>query len=260
VVYSPATYAQACHTLEQQVQAEQAAATRALERLHGHEFATPEAVAQAVAELNAQWGYHQGQVQTQPVPHYGHPGRPRKGETPERVGCRVTASSVTLDEAALAAKRQTLGKFVLATNELNPEKLSVEELLHAYKGQAGGVERGFRFLKDPWFFADSLFLKKPERIMAMMMVMGLSLLIYALTERKLRQALQAQAVTIPDQVGKPTQRPTLRRVFQMFEGIDVLLIHQPDAVERRVLNLSEVHQVILRLLGPDIQRCYLIDI
>lgn len=260
VVYSPATYARASQTLDQQVATEHASATRALERLHGHEFATLEAAEQAVAELNAQWAYHQGQIQTQPVPHYGHAGRPRQDATPERVGYRVTTSRVTVDADAVAAKRQTLGKFVLATNELDAQQLSAEALLHAYKGQAGGVERGFRFLKDPLFFVDSLFLEKPTRIMAALMVMGLSLLIYALTERKLRQALQAQAVTIPDQVGKPTQRPTLRRVFQMFEGIDILLIHKPDGVERRVLNLSEVHRVIIRLLGPDVQRCYLIDI
>jgi hypothetical protein len=28
------------------------------------------------------------------------------------------------------------------------------------------VERGFRFLKDPLFFAGSTFLKRPERVMA----------------------------------------------------------------------------------------------
>ena len=86
------------------------------------------------------------------------------------------------------------------------------------------MERGFRFLKDPLFFADSLFLKKPVRIMALLMVMGLSLLVYALAERKLRTQLVTHDEHIPDQKGQPTQRPTMRRIFQMFEGIDVLLI------------------------------------
>jgi hypothetical protein len=60
--------------------------------------------------------------------------------------------------------------------------------------------------------------------MALLMVMGLCLLIYALAEHHLRQQLLQQDQTIPDQKGKPTQRPTLRRVFQMFEGIHVLTI------------------------------------
>ena len=41
-------------------------------------------------------------------------------------------------------------------------------------------ERGFRFLKDPLFFASSLFLKNPKRIMALLMVMLLSLLVYGI--------------------------------------------------------------------------------
>jgi transposase len=44
--------------------------------------------------------------------------------------------------------------------------LSDEQMLVHYKQQQG-VERGFRFLKDPLFFASSVFLKTPERIMAL---------------------------------------------------------------------------------------------
>ena len=47
-------------------------------------------------------------------------------------------------------------------------------MLENYTDQGVSVERGFRFLKDPLFFADSLFLKKPERIMALMMIMGIT--------------------------------------------------------------------------------------
>jgi transposase len=97
--------------------------------------------------------------------------------------------------------------------------LPAEELLRAYKGQGVGPERGFRFLKDPIFFADSLFLKSPKRIMALIMVMGLALLVYALAEHKLRCALKervqrisTKGESIPNQVGKLTQRPTMRRI------------------------------------------------
>jgi len=49
-------------------------------------------------------------------------------------------------------------------------------MLENYEDQGVSVERGFRFLKDPLFFAHSLFLKKPERIMTLLMIMGLSLM------------------------------------------------------------------------------------
>ena len=58
-----------------------------------------------------------------------------------------------------------------------------------YKGQ-GHAERGFRFLKDPRFLASSLYLKKPERIMALLMVMTVCLLVYAALEYRIRQALK----------------------------------------------------------------------
>jgi len=122
------------------------------------------------------------------------------------------------------------------------------------------VERGFRFLKDPMFFANSLFLKSPARIMAMIMVMGLALLIYALAERQLRQQLAACEETIPDQKGQPTQTPTMHRVAQIFEGIDILTIRfDNQIVSRRVINLSPLKRQIIHLLGPQVENCYLVE-
>ncbi|MFT4807471.1 MAG: transposase [Paraglaciecola sp.] len=50
-------------------------------------------------------------------------------------------------------------------------------MLSTYKEQQG-VERGFRFIKDPLFHLSGVFLKKPERIDALMMVMTLCLMVY----------------------------------------------------------------------------------
>jgi transposase len=109
------------------------------------------------------------------------------------------------------------------------------------------------------FFASGLFLEKPERIMALLMVMGLSLLVYALAERALRTELVQRDESIPDQVGKPTQCPTMRRIFQVFEGIDVLLIQHPLGIQRQVLNLKPIHLHVLDLLGPQVRKCYILD-
>lgn len=54
------------------------------------------------------------------------------------------------------------------------------------------------------FLVHSLFLKKPERSMSLVMIMVPSLLVYAVAEWKLRQALQATQQTVPDQKGKTT--------------------------------------------------------
>ncbi len=131
-------------------------------------------------------------------------------------------------------------------------------MLENYKDQDVSVERDFRFLKDPLFFAQSLFLKKPQRLMALLMVVSLALLIYSLAERKLRQALKEMNATIPDQYRKPTQPPTIRWAFQLFEGLDILLVRQNGKIVlRQLLNLNPVQQLVISLLGPPVQKCYL---
>ena len=80
-----------------------------------------------------------------------------------------------------------------------------------------------------------------------------ALLVYALAERKLREELKRNGESIPNQVGKPTQNPTMRRVFQMFEGIDILEVKGGRRKRRMVVNLRPVHRKIIRLMGR--RRC-----
>jgi transposase len=259
-VFSAAAYARETQRLQQQVAQEQQAANQTLQRLEKREFDAVAEAEQTIEELCESWAYHKLTYELESVPHYDHPGRPRQGEEPARWGWQIRKGTVIPDQEAIEQERQTKGKFILATNELRADVLSADKLLAAYKSQGAAVERGFRFLKDPLFFADSLFLKKPARIMALLMVMGLSLLVYALAERKLRTQLATHDEYIPDQKGQPTQRPTMRRIFQMFEGIDVLLISTATGTARRVVNLEPVHHKILKLLGSYVQKCYLVDI
>jgi transposase len=80
----------------------------------------------------------------------------------------------------------------------------------------------FAFLKTHYFFASSLFLKNPKRIMALLMVMFLSLLVYGIAERRMRACLAEQKETLPNQIGLDVEVPTLRWVFQLLYGINYL--------------------------------------
>jgi len=97
---------------------------------------------------------------------------------------------------------------------MDSNKISKQQLLGVYKSQGISVERGFRFLKDPMFYTESLYLKLPKRIMALIMVMGLSLLVYSLAEKKLRGILANRELTVKDQKKRPTSRPTIRWFFK----------------------------------------------
>lgn len=259
VVYSQTADARESKSFARQLARQQEQAEKGLRRLQQQEYACEADAREAVARASQRWRYHQAQVEVEPISRYPHPGRPPQGATPDVIGYRLVGE-VVADEVVLAEAARRRGKFIIATNELNPEQLPAASMLSVYKAQGVSVERGFRFLKDPMFFADSLFLKKPERIMALLMVMGLCLLVYALAEHHLRTILQTENETIPDQVGKPTQRPTMRRVFQILEGIDLLLIVVGGQVrDKRVLNLTAVQIQIIALMGTAVRNCYSVD-
>lgn len=87
--------------------------------------------------------------------------------------------------------------------------------------------------------------------------MVLCLLVYRLAEQRLRQRLGETGASIPDQLKKPTQRPTLRWVFQCFEGISLVLVHHGERMEvAQVTGLTDVHLLILHLLGPPYESYY----
>ena len=99
---------------------------------------------------------------------YKQKGRPSKNQAPQEQEWLV--GEFHSDDEAVTRAKQGKGMFVVATSELDQEILSDEQVISVYKDQGVSVERGFRFLKDPYFYAGSLYLKKPQRIMALIMV------------------------------------------------------------------------------------------
>jgi transposase len=191
-------------------------------------------------------------VSVRPTPRYGKRGRPRPDAQPTRLVYTIAgalASSLATRQARIDQHRC----FILATNELDEATLSPQEVLNGYKGQAH-AERGFRFLQDPQFLASALYLKKPERIMALLMVMTVCLLVYAALEYRIRKALKDHDATFPNQKGHPVQNPTARWVFQYFGGIHVLRI--PGQWDPLVVNLTDQHLLLLELLGKSYTRFY----
>ena len=254
VVCHDPTRLQKDKTLRDKVARERERVEKKLAALCNKDYGCEDAVHKAITALTKKWRYHRVQTTLVTEKRYDGRGRPTDDSPFHRVW-RVDAV-LEEDDEHLARLRRTHGKYVIATNVLEEEQLGLLEMLAIYKEQSIGVERGFRFLKDPMFFADSLFLKKPARIMALLMIMGISLLVYALAEHQVRQQLAERDETIPDQKGQPTQRPTMRRIFQMMEGIDVLLIEESGTRRRFILNLTDLRRQIICLFSQHVQKIY----
>jgi transposase len=188
---------------------------------------------------------------------YRQKGRPKTDAAPDYTVWHVVGT-LTIDKPEVEAQIRKQASFILATNVIEEQELSHEQVYVKYKEQ-GGAERGFRFLKDPLFLASSVFVKKPERVVALSFIMVLCLLVYRLAERLLRSQLAATEQTVPNQVNKPTDRPTMRWIFQCFEGIDLLHIRIGSRLQTQVLGLQALHRQVLRLLGPPYLHFYLVS-
>ncbi len=143
-----------------------------------------------------------------------------------------------------AQAQDTKGLFIIATNDCS-DALSMQFILDEYKSQQA-VERGFRFLKSPDFLTSSFFLKKPERIEALLMIMTSCLMIYASVEHQIRKVLQENNASFPDMKKKPTQKPTAKWVFFCFQGISVLTI---EGTHQVVTNMMDRQRALLDCFG-----------
>lgn len=90
------------------------------------------------------------------------------------------------------------------------------------------------------------------------MIMTLCLLVYNIAQHSLRQKLHATNDTLPNQLGKPIQTPTLRWIFQIMEGIALARIvdKAKTCLQTIVTNLDDLRKKIIRLFGKQACRIY----
>ena len=225
--------------------------------LQARRFESQQSAQAALAALAESWRYHHV-ASTELIEHKRYAGKGRPSvKTPIKASAWQIQAEVRPDAEAIWQSKQHKGCFVLGTN-IEADDLRDEEVIAAYKAQSQ-VEGGFRFLKDPLFFVSSLFVKKPTRIQGLLMVMTLALLVYAVAQRRLRQELVRQKEGLPNQINQLTQRPTLRWVFQLLEGINRVRVSVQGQIHDLIEGLNEVQIKILRLFGQEVCQIYQIS-
>ena len=262
--------------------------TKALKALFSTDFACESDAKSALSAFEKTLKYHR-LVDATVVQnaHYASKGRPSKRATPSHYTYHPTAQLERNDDAITLAQTKA-GRFIIATNRLQLEPLAAlnasvseaiasppgyepappqqglsfnehqwpqDEVLSEYKNQQA-CERGFRFLKDPLFFVSRVFLKKTQRVAALAMVMGLCLLVYSLGQRQLRQALEQAEQTVPNQKGKPTERPTLRWILQCFHTVHLIWLNGTTVG----IKLTTLQRHILSFFDPPCQQYYLLNV
>lgn len=257
VVSSQDAWQRAAQTLAKAQAKESEQVQKQLFHLQAQRFPS-ETEAQAALETLAQrWRYHQAaQVSLTPHIQYARKGRPTP-ETPIKAIQWHIHADVVPDPTTITHQQQRKACFVLGTT-IADTALTDAEVIAGYKGQSA-VEGGFRFLKDPVFFVASLFVKKPSRIQGLLMVMTLALLVYSVAQRRMRPQLARQHETLPNQIGQPTSRPTLRWLFQLLEGINRVTFSVQGHVTIVIEGLTALRRKILQLFGQKVCQIYQIS-
>jgi transposase len=126
---------------------------------------------------------------------YSSTGRPKRDELPTHIEYQIAGVLWTPLVSHHSALQQ-LGLFIIVTNDVSND-LNMASLLSSYKAQQN-VEKGFRFLKSPDFLTSAIYLKKPERIEALVVVMTCCLMVYAGLEHQIRKTLVEKDCYFPN--------------------------------------------------------------
>jgi transposase len=233
--------------LEREIRASYATLEASVHAVARQEYFCQADAEAAAAKLRAlPSAYHGVDVEVQERPKYG-PGRPSSTQ-PRVVKALRYGLQVTLHERVevIARKTQEAGCFVLLTNVPTAGEMAhrAGDVLRAYKEQHG-IEQNYGFLKDP-LIVNSLFLKKPERIEALGLVLLLALLLWRLVERALRVHVETTGKPLIGWDKKATQKPTAFMMMTKFAGVMVLKV----GGQRQLAHpLSTVQQQYLLALG-----------
>ncbi|NJO59284.1 MAG: IS1634 family transposase [Richelia sp. RM2_1_2] len=213
-----------------------------LKKLSKEKFACEADAIKELSKLSKKFKYYQ----TNKVSIIENRENSRKQEKYYQISATIIKDEDKINPSILSA-----GRFIIATNILEEAELDNTSMIYKYKAQQSCVRvsvplgsRGFSFLKDPLFFADSIYLKTPERIEALAMIMGLCLLVYKLAQRQLRLALYESQLKFKNQLGKPTDTPTLKWIFQCFQSVHIVKFNN----QKQVSNWNEERDFILKLL------------
>jgi transposase len=174
-------------------------------------------------------------------------GRPGPETAYRKITRRRYDIEWAMDEQAVAYDKRSDGMYPLLSNDRN---LTPAQVLTAHKGQPR-IEKRFEQLKSVHEIAP-VFLKNEARIEALFTLYFLALLVQALIERELRQAMNSAGIEqlplYPE--ARACRRPTTEHILRLFSlaervtvlaGTKVMRVFPPQ--------LTELQRQVLGLLG-----------
>jgi transposase len=151
----------------------------------------------------------------------------------------------TLNEKAIAEVSRTDGIFPLITNT----ELEAAEVLRKYKNQPFLEKR--MYTKKSVLEVAPVFIKKEDRIEAMLFLYFIALMIVSLIERKIRMNMESEKIEklpiLPQ--GMNTKKPTWNNIRYFYRNVHHSQIFRNGVcIQAVVKGISALHELINRLL------------
>jgi len=163
----------------------------------------------------------------------------------------VVIKEVIPDKGRIEALKRKEGSFVLITN-VPEEELTDRDVLITYKKQ-GIVERSFSRLKRP-MMADTIFLKTPKRIEALLAFVYIALMFQSIMQAIARY----RAMKIPNlpkitYAKRKLENPTYELIAYLLEPFVLISAEKPIEISCKVPEIEEYMELFLFLI--DAQDC-----
>jgi len=237
-------------TLEKNLKKEEVAIERKSEKLMKRIFYSKEALNIEFKRLEK--AHPLFKIRNTPIGHYAK--KKKKEKRAKQIGFKCIIG-FDRDTKKIKAIKNKKGKFIVATNRLSGD-LSDEEIIDYYRGRNRNIEGCFKVLKDSKFRLNEVFLKRVDRIEALMAVMSLSLFVNNLGQMHLRSSLEDSGESVPDQLGKETQKPTLKWAFQLMDKLTQVKVNIFGRDFHQTKGLGEAQKTIIKAFGLQAQLIY----
>ena len=182
---------------------------------------------------------------------YANRGRPGPNSPFKTIEVRTISVQVHKNEAAIEEFKALAGWRIYVTN-VPANRMTVNQSTQYYRDE-WLVERGFHRFKKGQIPALPLFLRIPERIKGLMLLLTIALQVLTLMEFVARRELAKSNETISGLVpGNPkmkTSRPTAERMLSQFHNLNLLIQEERRTVQATLLGgLTMLQRRILSLL------------
>ena len=81
-------------------------------------------------------------------------------------------------------------------------------------------------------------------------------MVYGYAQYKLRSILEETNETLPNQLKKETNKPSMRWVYRLFQGVHIVKIETQELNQELVINLNPLLEKIVQMFGARAMEIY----